>query len=365
MATDLISFISTTELTPLLDANVPPYLLDVREPDEVADWSIPGVHNIPLGELPSRFAELPHDARVVVICALGSRAQLGAEILAKENVASQVLDGGMAAWARTYDRVEATFGDATVVQIRRRGKGCLSYVIGCGATAIVIDPSTDLANYEDVAKHHGWRIDHILDTHLHADHLSGARGLRERTGATLWLNAADPFSFKFWPLRDGGLIELSPGVQLSVSSVCVPGHTEGSTMFQLGNHAVFTGDTLFLESVGRPDLADNAEAFAHSLYRSIHERILSLPDDILVFPAHYGKNVDVRSGHFVTATLGSLRRSLGVLGLSEGAFVEWALQNVKDRPENYQAIVRINTGNDVGSASSLELENGPNRCAIG
>ncbi len=364
MPADLISSISTTELTPLLDANDPPYLLDVREPDEVADWSIPGVHNIPLGELPSRFAEVPHDARVVVICALGSRAQLGAEILAKENVASQVLDGGMAAWARTYDRVEATFGDATVVQIRRRGKGCLSYVIGSGATAIVIDPSSDLENYEDVARLHGWHIDHILDTHLHADHLSGSRALRERTGATLWLNPADGFTFDFDQLYDHASIGFVGGVQLDVASVSVPGHTEGSTMFQLGEGAIFTGDTLFLESVGRPDLADDAEVFARHLYKSLHDRVLHLSDDIMVFPAHYGASVEVRSGEYVAAPLGELRRKLAVLAVGEEEFVAWAIARVKDRPPNYREIVRINAGRTSPSTASPDLEIGPNRCAI-
>jgi glyoxylase-like metal-dependent hydrolase (beta-lactamase superfamily II) len=361
---DLISSISTSELTPLLDSTTPPFLLDVREPDEVSDWSIPGVHNIPLGALASRLNEVPRDSLVVVICALGSRAQLGAEILAKEDVASQVLDGGMAAWARTYDRVEAAFGDATVVQIRRRGKGCLSYVIGSGSTAIVIDPSTDLAQYEDVANKHGWHIEHILDTHLHADHVSGSRELRSRTGATLWLNPADGFRFDFRVLRDGVSIELVPGVQLDVASVSVPGHTEGSTMFQLDSRAIFTGDTLFLESVGRPDLADEAEVFARHLYKSLHERVLPLADDIMVFPAHYGASVDVHSGEFVAAPLGELRKKLAVLAVGEDEFVAWAVARVKDRPPNYREIVLINSGQHARSDAASELEIGPNRCAI-
>ncbi|HEY1824842.1 MAG TPA: rhodanese-like domain-containing protein, partial [Acidimicrobiales bacterium] len=217
------------------------YLLDVREPDEVAEWQIPGVHNIPLGTLESRVKEVETNRNIVVICAKGSRAQAGAEILATQGVSSSVLEGGMATWGSTYDRVSGDFAGATVVQLRRRGKGCLSYVVGAGGRAVVIDPSRDLSHYLDVAKEYGWTIAYVVDTHLHADHLSGARELRDATGAALLLNPADPFTFAYEPLSDGRSMELTAGVDLVVSSVSVPGHTEGSTMYRLGDSAIFTG----------------------------------------------------------------------------------------------------------------------------
>ena len=363
MATDLISRISTTELTPRLDDDPLIYLIDVRDPDEVAEWQIPGVHNIPLSRLPSLLREIPRDKELVLICARGARAQQGAEILANVGIASRVLEGGMNAWATTYDHVEGDFGGASVVQLRRRGKGCLSYLVGAGDVAVAIDPSRDLDQYLTVATERGWRITHVLDTHLHADHLSGARDLSALVGAALWLNPADPFDFDFEPLTDGRSIELVPGVELTVSSVSVPGHTEGSTMYQLSDYAIFTGDTLFLESVGRPDLADQAESFAHNLYWSLHERVLPLDDAIMVFPAHYGSGVAVRSNEFVAKPLGSLRHVLPALALDEEDFVHWAIAHVKDRPPNYQSIVLINAGM-AGSGDDRELELGPNRCAI-
>ena len=361
---ELISSITTDELVPLLDSDEQLYLLDVRDPDEVADWQIPGVHNIPLGELESRLAEVPNDGHLVVICAKGSRAQQGAEILARHGVSSEVLVGGMTAWASTYDHVARDFGGATVVQLRRRGKGCLSYVVGAGTECVVIDPSLDIDHYLDVAGEHGWSITHVLDTHLHADHISGARRLASTSGAALWLNPSDHFDFDFEPLSDGRAIPLAPGVALTVSAVSVPGHTEGSTMYQLGDRAIFTGDTVFLESVGRPDLADQAESFAHNLYRSLHERVLPLNDDITVFPAHYGAGVSVHAGEFVAAPLGQLRTKLPALVLSEPEFVAWAIANVKDRPPNYQHIVLINAGREAISGDSADLELGPNRCAV-
>ena len=136
-------------------------------------------------------------------------------------------------------------------------------------------------------------------------------------------------------------------------------------MYRLGDLAVFTGDTLFLDSVGRPDLAEQAEPFAHHLYASLHRRVLPLPDSVTVFPAHYGPVVEVVEGVFVARPLGELRGQLAALTLGEDDFVSWALANVKDRPPNYQQIVLVNMGRVSVSAETIELEVGPNRCAIG
>ncbi|MDE3083538.1 MAG: MBL fold metallo-hydrolase, partial [Acidobacteriota bacterium] len=255
MTSSLTTLITGDELVGRLDDGQL-FLLDVREPDEVADWAIPGVVNIPVDSLESRLDEVPARRDVVVICARGARAERGRQILAAHGRASRVLDGGMSGWAATYDTVAADFGQARVVQVRRRGKGCLSYVVGAGERCAVIDPSLEINRYQDIASAHGWRISYIVDTHLHADHVSGARELAAATGAALLLNPGDPFGFDYEALVDGREMELSEGINLAVSSVSVPGHTEGSTMYRLGDAAVFTGDTLFLDSVGRPDLAE-------------------------------------------------------------------------------------------------------------
>ncbi len=363
VAPQVISTVTGDELLARLEDPLL-YIVDVREPDEVADWQIPGAHNFPLASLEARLSDVPRDRELVVVCAKGLRARQGAELLAEHGIASQVLVGGMVSWSSTYDEVLGDFGGATVVQLRRRGKGCLSYVVGAGSRAVVIDPSRDIDRYVKTARERRWTISHVLDTHLHADHLSGARELVAATGAALWLNPADPFAFDFEPLVDGKSIELEPGVHLRVSSVSVPGHTEGSTMYQLADQAIFTGDTLFLESVGRPDLAEEAESYAHHLFHSLHERVLPLSDEITVFPAHFGSGVEVRANTFVARPLGDLRNTLPALALNEVDFVQWAVANVSDRPGNYRQIVRINAGQDELGGDAANLETGPNRCAI-
>jgi glyoxylase-like metal-dependent hydrolase (beta-lactamase superfamily II) len=342
-----------------------PFLLDVREPEEFAEWAIPNAINIPLGLLESRLGDVPADREILVICAKGARALAGAELLATHGIEAAVMDGGMAAWATTYDTVETVLAGATVVQFRRRGKGCLSYLVGAGSDAAVIDPSMDINRYINLAAHHGFRITHVFDTHLHADHVSGGRALAAATGATLILNPADTFHYSYTPLSDGLSVELEQNVHLTVEAVSAPGHTQGSTVYRLGDAALFTGDTLFLESVGRPDLADQAEEFAHALYNTLHKRVLPLPDDILIFPAHWGDAVQVHFGQLVTARLGDLRPVLPALAYSEEDFVNWALTHVKDRPPNYVEIVKFNIGDSTLSPEEIgEMELGPNRCAI-
>ena len=213
MAKITISTISGEDLARELD-DTGLYLVDVREPDEVEAWSIPGAHNFPLALLESMVDGIPREKDLVVVCAKGARARQGAGLLAEHGLASRVLEGGMESWSSTYDHVSGEFAGATVVQIRRRGKGCLSYVVGAGERAVVIDPSRDLDQYLEVAT----RL--RLDDHPRPRHSPTCRSLERRprtrrcAPGRFWLNPADPFTFDFEPLVDGKSIELAPGVDL-------------------------------------------------------------------------------------------------------------------------------------------------------
>ncbi len=341
------------------------FLVDVREPFEFEAWSIPTAVNVPLGELAGRMDEVPTGREVVSVCASGSRSALAAEVLTHAGRHAANLAGGMEAWARVYDSVTLELGDARVVQVRRRGKGCLSYLVGAGDVAFVVDPSADLDVYVRLADEHGWSVARVFDTHLHADHLSGARALAARTGATLHLNPADSFTFPYEPLTDGDVFELPGGAGFGVAATHTPGHTRGSTVYLVDRRLALTGDTLFVESVGRPDLADRAVEFAGDLYASLHDKVLGLPDELLVLPGHYGGAVPVRPDVPVGATLGELRGSLEALTMDRDAFVAWASARSVARPPNHEEIVRANLGTVAAPLASLRaLEVGPNRCAV-
>jgi len=186
-----------------------------------------------------------------------------------------------------------------------------------------------------------------------------------RTGATLHLNGADTFAFDYIPLRDGDTFELGAGSSFSVAALRTPGHTQGSTVYFLDERAALTGDTLFVDGVGRPDLAERAEEFAHDLYQSLQERVLVLPDDAVVLPGHYGDRVPVPPDKPVAATLGELRETLTPLSFDEDAFVEWATERATPRPPNYVEIITINMGRSELPRNELaRLEAGPNRCSV-
>jgi glyoxylase-like metal-dependent hydrolase (beta-lactamase superfamily II) len=339
---------------------LPPLVVDVREPDEVAVWSIAGSVNIPLGQLEARRAELG-DRPVVVVCASGGRSAQAAVLLAEAGLVVSDLRGGMKAWAQLLDEATATVGDFELVQLRRLGRGCLSYLVGRGNQAIVVDPGFDVEPYEIAAASRGWQVVAVCDTHVHADHVSGARRLAERTGARLRLAPADGYEFDFEPLADDEPLAVGDA---AVTALSVPGHTEGSTAYALGSAGVLTGDVLFVDGVGRPDLADRAEAFARQLHASLHERLLRMPAHALVLPAHVSASIRMRPGLLLAGTIGELSRRLDVLGLDDDAFVEWAVGRTTPRPPGHETIVAVNQGRlTLTDAEVADLELGPNRCA--
>ncbi len=353
------------ELAARLGTPNEPFVLDVREPAEFAAWSIPSALNIPLGQLAERMSEVPLDREVVTVCAAGTRSSVAAELLSQSGRHVANLSGGMTGWALVYDSTSVFLGAVEVVQVRRRAKGCLSYVVGTGDRAFVVDPSLDDEVYRRVADERGWRITRVFDTHLHADHLSGARFLAEATGASLHLNPADTFDFAYEALADGDRFELPGGITFRVAALHTPGHTRGSSVYVVADRALLSGDTLFVDSVGRPDLADRAEEFAHNLFHSLHEKVLSMPEDTWVFPGHYGESVVVRPDRPVGATLGELHRSLAPLSYDEAEFVSWATARATPRPPKYVEIVQANMGRAGVPVDALRsLEVGPNRCSV-
>lgn len=357
--------ITAHELARRLGSQDTPFVLDVRNPDEHDAWKIPTSVNIPVGELADRLGELPPDTELVVHCAAGGRSAQAAALLVDRGFKVVELAGGMNSWAEVYDTAELRVGDASIVQVRRRAKGCLSYLVGAGDTAFVIDPSADVEVYERQAAERGWRIERIFDTHLHADHLSGARTLARRTGATIHLNPADTFDFPYSPLGDGEEFTLPDGTAFGVSVLHTPGHTEGSTIFRVGDAALLTGDTLFVDGVGRPDLAERAEEFARNLHHSLTERVLPAGDDTVVLPSHYGGTVEVRPDQPVGATIGELIERLAPLRYDEATFVRWASAAAADRPPNYVEIIHANMGRPrIGYEELRRLELGPNRCSV-
>jgi glyoxylase-like metal-dependent hydrolase (beta-lactamase superfamily II) len=354
-----------------LDAGRPVTLLDVRPTAERAEWFIPGsLHVDAYDRLKARdpdaltAVDLPADAPVVTICAAGGTSLIAAEQLRARGVEALSLAGGMRAWSLAWNTAEVAVAGstATVLQVRRTGKGCLSYLVGADNVAAVIDPSLDPAVYRDLARQHGWRISHVLETHLHADHLSRARQLAEQAGATLALPAAHRLAAPFAPLHDGDSVALG-AARLTVRDT--PGHTPESVTYQLDDAALFSGDTLFLAAVGRPDLhadPEGARRKAHALYASL-QRLLAMPPEMLVLPGHTSAPVAFDSVPIV-ATLAEVRRATPLLAADEHTFVTTILGRIPPTPPNHAQIIALNEQGASLPTDPTELEAGANRCAI-
>ena len=197
--------------------------------------------------------ELSADAPVVTVCGMGHASRVAAEQLQARGYRALSLEGGMRAWSLAWNAAEVPLAGmrAQVIQVRRTGKGCLSYIVGSEGEAAVIDPSVDPDVYTRIAERNDWRITKVLDTHVHADHLSRSLPLARMTGAVVYLPDQRRVSYPFQALRDGDAVRIGDATLVALHT---PGHSWESTCYLLDDRALFTGDTLFLAGVGRPDL---------------------------------------------------------------------------------------------------------------
>jgi glyoxylase-like metal-dependent hydrolase (beta-lactamase superfamily II) len=203
----------------------------------------------------------------------------------------------------------------------------------------------------------------VLETHVHADHLSRSKRLAELVGAPLHMPEGAPLSYSFSVLGDGDVLEVGSA---TLEAVRTPGHTPESTSYLLDGRALFTGDTLFLSAVGRPDLDATPEASrekARDLYRSLG-RLLDLDPETLVLPGHTSEPVEF-DGEPICAPLARVRGSVRVLQQDEEAFVEAVAGRVTPTPENFERIVELNRAGEAPEGDPTELEAGANRCAAG
>ena len=268
----------------------------------------------------------------------------------------------MKAWSLAWNTAEVPVNDARIIQVRRTGKGCLSYLIGSQAEALVIDPSVPPEVYLELAAQHGLRIRYVLDTHIHADHLSRARRLAEQAGAILVLPDQERVRFRFRPIAHGDTITFGGA---ALTAFATPGHTLESTSYLFNREALLTGDTLFLSGVGRPDLDASAEAArerSRLLYRSV-KQLLALGPDVLVLPAHASEPVAF-DGKPLIARLGEVSDKLRDWLSSEEEFVERILKRLPPAPPHYAQIVELNEAGLLPDGDATDLEAGANRCAV-
>jgi len=356
-------------------------VVDIREANEYNDWHIAGARNLPTYIALNTQDDEPFldgiqnyskDREYVMVCRRGNTSKKAAMLAAQRGYKALSLAGGMHDWSNAWSFAPAKLQNSATIffQVRRDGKGCLSYLLGSDGVAAVFDPNIEETAYVELAQKAGLQIQWIFETHIHADHISRAPALRAAAGAKLVMPAAGAArlvpSFQFQPIRDGEIFRLG---KIELRAIATPGHTTESMSYLIDNDALISGDTLFVESIGRPDLEKGdagAARGAELLFNSLHQ-LLDLSDATQIFPAHYSGAIKFNSEP-LTAKLGDLAGKISLLKVDKEAFVKTVVASLPPKPPNHEMIIAINEGKTAlaaaGFMSPIDLEAGPNRCAV-
>ncbi|WP_128905601.1 MBL fold metallo-hydrolase [Halorubrum amylolyticum] len=382
-----------------IDAGEEVTLLDARMQSDYEEWRIDGENvtsiNVPYFEFleddidDDVLDRIPDDREVTVLCAKGGASEFVAGTLAERGYDVDHLEDGMNGWAGIYEAVEVGGydGAGTLLQYQRPSSGCLGYLLYDDDEAAIIDPLRAFTDrYLADAAELGVDLQYALDTHVHADHISGVRELAEFSGSSRAERSDDvrdlddegvegvipeaavdrgvTYADELTTAADGDTFQVGDA---TIEAVSTPGHTTGMTSYLVDGSLLATGDGLFVESVARPDLEEGDEGApdaARTLYESLQERVLTLPDDTLVGGAHFSDVAEPATDGTYTAPIGELVAEMDALTMDEDDFVDLILSDTPPRPANYEDIIATNLGrNAVDDDEAFTLELGPNNCA--
>jgi glyoxylase-like metal-dependent hydrolase (beta-lactamase superfamily II) len=353
-------------------------ILDVRNEEEFTSWRIEAPHPVPLLHIPyfafledeaECVARVPRDCDITVVCAKGGSSAFVAGVLLQHGLRARNLQGGMIAWGDLHVSIpipRPKGSEVAVIQVNRVGKRCLSYAVASQGEALIIDPSRHIDCYRTLAAAQHATLTGVIDTHLHADHLSGGPDISRIFGVPYYIRLDDATgaAFACQSLGDGAQLRLGASV-VEIIAMHTPGHTPGSTSLLIDRQYLLTGDTLFVNGIGRPDLGHKAEEWAQLLYRTLWERIVTLPDEVLILPAHYVSAAEMGADEIVGITLGEARARNPVFQMSsEREFLAYVLAHLPPQPSVYQDIRRANLGQlRLDEEQAIAAELGPNQCA--
>jgi len=375
--------ISPGELARILEAEDPLQIMDVRSPERAATGSIDLVppdrfHNIRGSELlharDTASTGLDPGIPVAVVCGHGEDSKVIASHLGRLGFDAKSIAGGLSAWMRlTLPReLDPPQNLDRLVQFDRIGKGCLAYLLISEGEALIVDPPLHFDGLLEVLEGSGAKLVGVGDTHVHADYVSGAVPLAGLFGVPYYLHAADavypydgrPGKVEFRAITEGSVIELG---RAGVHVMHTPGHTEGSVTYLVEDRVALTGDFLFVESIGRPDLGGREEEWAGQLWGSMTRAIRNWDDGLAVYPAHYATERERRMGKAVGIPFGTLLKENEILKIQDPElFLRHILSQKAPFPEAYRKIKAINLGLvPVVEAEVEEVEVGRNECALG
>lgn len=372
-----VNVMTSKELTKKVFNKEKLFILDVRNESDFQDWKIEGenfeYYNIPYFELLDGVEEIlekiPADQEILVVCAKEGSSVMVSEMLSDAGLNVSYLEGGMKAWSEHLEpvKIDELNDGGEIYQFVRIGKGCLSYMVVSNGEAALIDATRMTDIYLDFANSIGARITHVFDTHLHADHISGGRVIADTTGASYWLPPKDAteVTFAYEPLEDGKTVTVGNTI-INIDALYSPGHTIGSTSFVVDGKYLLSGDILFIDSIGRPDLAGKAEDWVSDLRETLYKRYRELSEELIVLPAHFMIIDELNDNGSVSEKLGVLfAKNHGLNIEDEHEFRKLVTENLPPQPNAYQEIRETNMAKmNPDPEKQREMEIGPNRCAV-
>lgn len=374
--------IAPDELARRLDAGEPLQVLDIRAPDRVARGHIGLGASLDFHSLRgARVAAAPaidslgldRGRPVAVVCGHGNSSQRATLALRAQGLEAYSVRGGMAAWETVYvpRSLAPTATIERAVQLDRVGKGALSYVLVSAGEAVVVDPGRHVDRYDALLRELAARPVAVIDTHAHADYLSGGPAAAARWQVPYRLHPADavspfdgtPGRLTFEPLADGDRVGFG---RAALRVAHTPGHTLGSVTLFSDDGLALSGDFVFVQSLGRPDLGGQAAAWVADLWASLERARAEWPGDVLVLPAHYGTEVERRADRVVGARWDVIAATNPALAHRDrDAFVAWIAAHQATPPAAYRTIKLANLGLvDLSADEAETLESGASQCAV-
>jgi glyoxylase-like metal-dependent hydrolase (beta-lactamase superfamily II) len=338
-----VPLVAPRELSRLLASADPPLLLDVRGESERRLAHFPHDLSLPLERLAEATGKIPRDRAVVTYDHLGFRARVAAEFLLSRGwTRVAALEGGIEEYARLvapdlgrYSSDRRT-PDLFLCQLPRPETGCLAYFVGDPASrqAVIVDPGADPTPYRTMLKEGDWTLVAIVESHTHADHRAGHAALHAATDAPIYVSHRSPAEYPHRRLTEGEAVEFGGGEMVAIET---PGHTLDHLTLRVGEQ-LFTGDTLLLGSCGRTDLGGGSPDL---LYESLTEKLLRLPPETEVYPAHYGPRHALPDRYVSTLGFERITNEALTQGSRE-AFVRYMTDGWPPKPADFDRIVREN-----------------------
>ena len=353
-------------------------LLDVRVSEEFDRFKVEGpfltdMVNVPYVEFVEHedesVAKVPRAQKVRIVCAKEGSAKYVGEILVNHGFEDvRFLEGGIKTWGNMLaPKRVASNDDYHLFQFIRPGKASCSYGLISNEEMVLFDPSRNTDFYQNFAEDNGARIIKSFETHLQADYISGSKQIAADSGAHILGHENDfkDATFKYQKIVDEQVYSFSKDGP-EIKALHMPGHTPGSTSYLIDNKYLITGDTVFILSIGRPDLGGKAEEWSKLLFNTLKTKIKDLSNDLVILPGHYMDWSEANESQIFSDTLGSIKnKNADIYNIqNEEAFIGFIKENMRAQPEVYAEIRKVNAGLlEVDAEEQEIMDLGKNECA--